>query len=104
MPLANQTPTPMTTTTPDVATATSVTVLAAKSRSYILIQNNTLANIMVSLSGATLTGIAPTSTNKGIVLVPGASYEALPGMVTNSAITCYQTSGSTVNSIVVVEG
>lgn len=105
MPLANQLPTAMTTTTPSVTTATSFTILAAnRNRNYLLIQNNSSANIMVSLSGATLTGIVPTSTNIGVVLIPGASYEALPGMVTGSAITAYQTSGATINTIVVVEG
>jgi hypothetical protein len=105
MPLANQLPTPMTETTPDVATATSVTILAAnRERNYLLIQNNSNADILISLSGNTLTGIVPTSSNKGIVLAPKASYEQLPGTVTNSAVTCYQASGSTINTVSVVEG
>lgn len=92
-------------TTPSVATATSVQLLAANAtRSYLLIQNNSAADIMVSLSGNTLTGIAPTATNKGIVLKPGASYDNPAHYVTNSAVTCYQTSGSTINTIYVLEG
>lgn len=92
-------------TTPSVTTATSFTCLAANaSRKSLLFQNNSAANIMLSLSGATLTGIVPTSTNIGIVLTPGSSYQSPPNYVSVSAITCYQTSGSTINTIVVVEG
>lgn len=105
MPFTNQLPIVPVETTPSVTTATSFTIATANnSRNYLLIQNNSSANIMVSLSGATLTGIVPTSTNIGIVLVPGASYESAPGNCPKSAITAYQTSGATINNIVVVEG
>jgi hypothetical protein len=92
------------TTTPTVATATSTTLLAAKNnRKYLAIQNNTAANIMISLSGATLTGIVPTATNRGIVLIAGQLYEAPSMLVPGGAVTCYQTSGGSVNTIVALE-
>lgn len=91
--------------TTSIPTATSTVILAANSnRKYLLIQNNSAANIMVSLSGNTLTGIAPTSTNKGIVIVSGWSYEVPAEYLTISAITAYQTSGGTINTVTVVEG
>lgn len=92
-------------TTPTFANASSVTLLAANSsRKYLLIQNNSAANIMISLSGQALTGIVPTSSNKGIVLAPGDSYESPRAYITLSAITGYQTSGGSINTVVVVEG
>lgn len=95
------------TTTPSVATATSVTVLSANpSRKFLLIQNNTAANIMISLSGATLTGIVPSATNIGFVLAAGADYthEFGTDSCPQGAVTVYQTSGGTVRTIVVGEG
>jgi len=95
----------VTSTQPTVATATSTTCLAANtSRRYFMIQNNTAANIMISLSGATLTGIVPSATNIGIVLAAGANYQSPPNYVPTGAITCYQTSGGSVNTISVMEG
>ena len=92
-------------TTPSMATATSVSVLSANPyRKYLLIQNNSAANICCSLSGNTLTGIAPTSTNKCFVLLPTASYENSSSYVSTTAITCYQTSGGTINTVYVAEG
>lgn len=92
-------------TTPSITNATSFTMLIANSqRHYLLIQNDSAANILCSLAGATLSGIVPTSTNIGLVLVPGASYESNASFVTTSAITCYQTSGGTINTIVIGEG
>jgi hypothetical protein len=94
-------------TTPSIATATSVTVLSANaSRKFLLIQNNSAANIMVSLSGATLTGIVPTSTNIGFVLIPTASYSHEFGTDScpQGAVTVYQTSGGTIRTVVVGEG
>ena len=59
----------LTTTTPTIATATSVTIATAKPfRNFLMIQNNSAANVAISFSGATLTGIAPTSTNFCYVL------------------------------------
>lgn len=93
------------TTTPSITNTTSFTILAANAaRNYLLIQNDSAANILISLSGATLTGIAPTSTNIGLVLIPGASYSAEGSFVPTSAITAYQSSGGTINTVVVVEG
>lgn len=92
-------------TTPTIANATSVTLAAAKAdRKYLLIQNNSAANIMVSLSGLVLTGIVPTSTNKGIVIQPGGNYETPPNYATVTAITVYQISGGSINTVSVVEG
>jgi hypothetical protein len=94
-----------TTTTPTVTDSTSFTLVAANaSRKYLLIQNDSAANVLVSLSGATLTGIVPTSTNKGIVLVPGSSYENPAHYCSTAAITVYQTSGGPINTITAVEG
>ncbi len=92
-------------TSPTVANASSVTLLAANlARKYLLIQNNSTANIMISISGSTLTAIAPTSTNVGMVLIPTASYESPTDYMPTSAVTCYQTSGASINTISVVEG
>lgn len=91
------------TTQPTVPTATSTTILAANPvRKYFEIQNNSAANIMISISGATLTGIVPTASNIGFVLVPGATYYPTQ-IISTSAITAYQTSGSTINTISVLE-
>lgn len=91
--------------TPSITTATSFTLLAANSdRKYLLIQNNSSANVMISLSGKTLTDIAESATNIGEVLIPGASYENPPHYISTSLITIYQTSGATINTVVVIEG
>jgi hypothetical protein len=94
--------------TPTVATATSVTVLAANGfRKFLMIQNNSAANIAVGLNGETLTGIAPTSTNKCVVLPSSAGSNIIRfdnNFVPNGAITVYQTSGSSINTVTVVEG
>lgn len=90
---------------PSVDTATSTTCLAAnRSRRMLTVQNNSAANIMISLTGATLSGIVPSSTNIGIVLSAGSSYTCPASYCTGTAITCYQTSGGTINTISVIEG
>ena len=101
----------VTTTTPDFASATSVTLAAAnQNRQYLLIQNNSAAAIMISLNGATLSGIAPTASNKGLVIPAGGSYEIyrqdLLGapVPSGDAITGYHTQSGTINTVVVVEG
>lgn len=92
-------------TTPTIVTATSTTILAANTyRKWVRIQNNSAANIMFSLQGNTLTGIAPTSTNKGFVLAAGGVYESTAAFVPVGAITCYQTSGGSINTVTVAEG
>ena len=92
-------------TTPTMLTATSVTVAAARpTRRYLQIQNNSAANILCSLVGNVLTGIVPTSTNKGIVLAAGGRYEMPYPYIYTGAITCYQTSGGTINTVVIEEG
>jgi len=97
-----------TTTTPTIATATSVTVATAKPfRKCLIIQNNSAADIAIGLEGQTLTGIAPTSTNKCYVLKSTAGLNILrftEGFVPAGAITAYQTSGSPINTLVVIEG
>lgn len=97
-----------TTTTPTILTATSTQVLAANPfRKYLLIQNSSAAHIGVGLNGETLTGIAPTSTNKCINLPNADAAKTLvfTGMwVPSGPITVYQTSGGTINTVVVVEG
>jgi hypothetical protein len=97
-----------TTTTPTMATATSVTVAAAKPfRNFLMIQNNSAANIAISFNGATLTGITPTSTNFCYVLPSTAGSNVVRfdnGFIPAGAITAYQTSGSPINTLVVIEG
>jgi len=96
------------TTTPTMATATSVTVLAANGfRKFLILQNASGANIAISFEGATLTGIAPTSTNKCYVLSSTAGNNFIRfdgGFVPGGVITAYQTSGSPINTLVVIEG
>lgn len=97
-----------TTTTPTIATATSTQLLAANGfRKFLLIQNNSAANIAISFSGATLTGIAPTATNRVYVLPSTAGSNVVrfdSNAVPGGAITAYQTSGASINNLVVVEG
>lgn len=88
---------------PSIPNATSTTISAANpARRYLLVQNNSGANIMISLSGGVLTGIVPSTANPGLLLVPGASYESPPNFCSNSAITVYQTSGGAIETISVV--
>jgi hypothetical protein len=97
-----------TTTTPSIATATSTQVLAANPfRKFLLIQNASAAHIGVGLDGQTLTGIAPTSTNICLNLTNNDNGNRLifaNGFVPNGAITVYQASGATINTVVVIEG
>ena len=95
-----------TTTTPTIATATSTTILAANLRRKSLrIQNASAANIMISLEGATLTGIAPTATNIGVVVPNGTTVTLAAGDICPTGILkAYQTSGGDINTVVVVEG
>lgn len=91
-------------TQPTIATATSSTLVASNTaRRYLVVQNNSAANIMINLNNGTLTGIAPTSTNLGIVLAAGASYETPPNACPTAAVTCFQTSGGNLNTISVIE-
>lgn len=96
------------TTTPTINTATSTTILSANpNRKLLIVQNNSAANIMIGLNGETLTGITPTSTNKGYVLpsTAGANTLVLKDMsLPSGAITAYQTSGGAINTVVVIEG
>lgn len=96
------------TTTPTINTASSTTILAANpNRKLLIIQNNSAANIMVGLNGETLTAITPSATNKGYVLpsTAGANTLVLKDMsLPSGAITAYQTSGGTLNTVVVIEG
>lgn len=97
-----------TVTTPTIATATSTQVLAANPfRKYLLIQNNSAAHIGIGLNGETLTGIAPTSTNKCINVPNSDTAKTIVfagQFVPSGAITAYQTSGGTINTLVVIEG
>lgn len=95
----------MTHTQPSVTTATSFTLVAANAqRKYLRVQNNSAANILLNLNNGTLTGIAPTSTNLGIVLAAGAFFETPPNFCPTAAVTVYQSSGGTINTISVIEG
>lgn len=93
------------TTNPVILNNTSTALLPINlKRSYLLIQNNSVFNLGVSLTGATLTGSSPSSTNPCIQIVPGASYESPHDAVTGLGITGYQDSGITLSNITVVEG
>lgn len=97
-----------TTTTPTIATASSTQILAANGfRNFLLIQNTSAADVAIGLNGETLTGITATATNKCFVLKSTAGLNSLRfdgNFVPAGAITCYQTSGSNINTVVVVEG
>jgi hypothetical protein len=97
-----------TTDTPTINSGASTTLITANAvRKFLLIQNNSAANIAIGLEGQTLTGIAPTSTNKCVVLPSTAGANILrfeDGFVPGSAITVYQTSGAPINTVVVVQG
>lgn len=96
------------TTTPTIDSGASTTILSANvNRKFLLIQNNSAANVAINTEGAALSGIAPTSTNKCIVLPSSAGNNTLmfdPMYVPSGAITCYQTSGGQINTVTVVEG
>jgi hypothetical protein len=93
--------------TPTINTATSTTIATANGfRKCLIIQNNSAANIAIGLNGETLTGITPTSTNKCYVLPSTAGSNILrftEGFIPSGAITAYQTSGSPINTLVVIE-
>ncbi|HLX53425.1 MAG TPA: hypothetical protein VKR58_05775 [Aquella sp.] len=102
---SDQTTSTFTHTQPSVTTATSFTLLASNtSRKFLEIQNNSSANILINLNNGTLTGIVPTSSNLGFVLTPGSAWYSPPNVCPTAAITGYQTSGSTINTISVIEG
>lgn len=95
----------MTHTQPTVTNTTSFTLAAAATqRKYLFVQNNSAANIMINLNNGTLTGIVPTSTNLGIVIPPGGFYETPPNFSPTAAVTVYQSSGGSINTISVIEG
>jgi hypothetical protein len=89
------------------ALTTTTPTKARPFRNFLMIQNNSAANIALSFSGATLTGIAPTSTNLCYVLpsTAGSNVVRFDGnLIPSGAITAYQTSGSSINTLVVIEG
>jgi hypothetical protein len=91
-------------TQPTVTNITSFTCASANAaRRSLTIQNNSAANIMINLNNGTLTGIVPTSTNLGIVLTAGSSYSTPPNAAPTAAVTCYQSSGGSINTISVIE-
>lgn len=97
-----------TTTTPTIANATSVTILAANQfRNFLMIQNNSAATIAVNFEGATLTGIAPSATNKCYLIPSTAGSNVVrfdSNFIPGGAITAFQSSGTAINTISVVEG
>lgn len=97
-----------TTYTPTIATATNTQVLAANPfRKFLLIQNASAAHVGVGLNGQTLTGIAPTSTNICLNLTNNDNGNRLifaNGFVPTGPITIYQTSGASINTVVIIEG
>lgn len=96
------------TTTPTLATATSVQVLAANPfRKLLIIQNASAAHVGVGLNGQTLTGIAPSATNICLNLTNNDNGNRLifnEGFVPTGPITIYQNSGASINTVVVIEG
>jgi len=91
-------------TNPSIANASSVTLLASNAaRRFLAIQNNSAANICVSLVSGTFTGIVPSNTNPCIVIAAGATFSTPPNSAPTSTITVYQTSGGAITSVSVVE-
>lgn len=97
-----------TTTTPTIPTATSTQVLAANPfRKFLLIQNASAAHIAIGLNGQTLTGIAPTSTNVCLNLTNNDNGNRVifaNGFIPTGPVTVYQSSGASINTVVVIEG
>jgi hypothetical protein len=95
----------VTVSTPSMATATSVQMVAAKQdRFTLMIQNNSAANICCSLTGATLTGIIPGPSNLCFTIPAGGNYTSPPNGVTTDAVTCRQESGGTITTVYVHQG
>ncbi|NCX94722.1 MAG: hypothetical protein EBX40_08600 [Gammaproteobacteria bacterium] len=96
------------TTTPTIATATNTQVLAANPfRKLLIIQNASAAHVGVGLNGQTLTGIAPSATNICLNLTNNDNGNRLmfvDGFVPTGPITIYQTSGASINTVVIIEG
>lgn len=88
-------------TTPTVNNTTSTQVVAPGTYTNIVIGNFTGANIFVSMSNQTLTGIVPTSTNIGFPLAPGAIWQEGANGVTTNGVTVYHSLGSATNAIYV---
>lgn len=95
-------------TTPEVESGVSVTVLQANGfRKFLMIQNNSAANIAIGLNGETLNALAPSSTNQCMVLPASPGNNIImfdSNFVPNGAITVYQTSGSAFHKVTVIEG
>lgn len=92
-------------TSPSIPTATSFQVLGFKlDRATMFIQNNSAAPICCSVTGATLSAIAPSAINLCFVIAVGGTYIPPTNLITTSAVTCYQTSGLTINTVYVHEG
>jgi len=93
-------------TNPTIATSASTTCLAANSsRRMLTIQNNSASVIAISLTGATITSLTPSATNKIILLAATTgTYSCPSSYCTIAAITCYQTSGGNLDTISFVEG
>lgn len=95
----------LTETTPTLLNTTSTTLVAANTnRKFLMIQNDGATNLAVSMSGAAITGVVPTSTNIVMVLVPGASVSYENSFIPTGAVTGYQASGGTINTVYVAEG
>lgn len=94
-----------TTSTPTIPTATSTTLVPANGfRKFLLIQNYSGASIGLNYEGQTLSGVTPTSTNKCHVLVNTGTIRFDYNFVPTGAITVYQTSGGSINTVTVIEG
>ena len=90
---------------PVLANTTSVQVLAAnRKRDFLEIQNNSAANIAISFTGATLTGIVPSNTNPCTVLAAGQTWRDNGRYVPGGAISIYQASGGSISTVSVKEG
>jgi hypothetical protein len=86
-------------TNPTVANATSTQILAAGNYKFIEIQNQTPFHIVISLSGATITGLTGSASNSIIDIPPGLEWHTPPNWSPSGAITCYQASGASTNQI-----
>lgn len=98
----------VTVSTPTINSGANVTLIAAKPfRNFLLIQNNSAANIALNFAGETLTGIVPSATNKCYVLPSTAGSNVIRfdgNFIPAGAVTVYQTSGGAINTVTVIEG
>lgn len=93
------------TTIPNVPDSASTTILAANPyRRYLSITNIGSNTFAISLDGATITSVTPSTANPVVPFGSGAQYANYFEFVPTGAITAYQTSGGALEELLVIEG